>query len=47
MNLALKELALKHYAILEQIINDLASECIGGETCEISFSSGTLIIKLN
>lgn len=46
MNYALKDLALKYYDTLEPIINDLASKCTGGEECTLSFSSGTMTIKL-
>ncbi len=46
MNYALKDLALKYYDTLEPIVNDLASKCTGGEECTLSFSSGTIIIKL-
>ena len=42
----LKDLALKYYNDLELIVNDLASKCTGGEECKLSFSSGTVIIKL-
>lgn len=42
----LKDLALKYYDDLEPIVNDLASKCTGGEECKLSFSSGTVIIKL-
>ena len=42
----LKDLALKYYDTLEPIINDLASKCTGGEECTLSFSSGTMTIKL-
>lgn len=42
----LKDLALKYYDTLEPIVNDLASKCTGGEECKLSFSSGTVIIKL-
>lgn len=42
----LKDLALKYYDTLEPIVNDLASKCTGGEECALSFSSGTIIIKL-
>ena len=42
----LKDMALKYYDTLEPIINDLASKCTGGEECTLSFSSGTIIIKL-
>ena len=45
-NYVLKELALKYYDTLEPIVNDLASKCTGGEECTLSFSSGTIIIKL-
>ena len=42
----LKDLALKYYDTLEPIVNDLASKCIGGEECKLSFSSGTITIKI-
>lgn len=42
----LKDLALKYYDDLEAIVNDLASKCIGGEECRLSFSSGTITIKI-
>ena len=45
-NFVLKDLALKYYDDLEAIVNDLASKCTGGEECKLSFSSGTIIIKL-
>ena len=45
-NYALNILALKYDKILELIVNDLASKCIGGEKCKLSFTSGTIIIKI-
>lgn len=45
-NYPLKDLALKYYDVLEPIVNDLATKCTGGEECKLSFSSGTVIIKL-
>lgn len=42
----LKDLALKYYDTLEPIVNDLASKCSGGEECKLSFSNGTVTIKL-
>jgi hypothetical protein len=45
-NFVLKDLALKYYDTLEPIVNDLASKCSGGEECKLSFSNGTVIIKL-
>lgn len=42
----LKDLALKYYDTLEPIVNDLASKCTGGEVCRLSFSGGTITIKL-
>ena len=45
-NFVLKDLALKYYDTLEPIINDLASKCTGGEECKLSFSNGTITIKL-
>ena len=45
-NYVLKDLALKYYDTLEPIVNDLASKCIGGEECRLSFPSGTITIKL-
>ena len=42
----LKDLALKHYDTLESVVNDLALKCTGGEECKLSFSNGTVIIKL-
>ena len=42
----LKDLVLKYYDTLEPIVNDLAYKCIGGEECKLSFSSGTITIKI-
>lgn len=42
----LKDLASKYYDTLEPIVNDLASKCTGGEECRLSFSSGSITIKL-
>ena len=42
----LKDLALKYYATLEPIVNDLASKCIGGEECTLSFPLGRITIQL-
>ena len=45
-NYALNILALKYNRVLELIVNDLASKCIGGEKCKLSFGSGTITIKI-
>ena len=42
----LKDFALKYYDTFESIVNDLASKCTGGEECRLSFSNGTITIKL-
>ena len=42
----LKDLALKYYDDLEPIVNDLASKCTGGEECKLTFTMGSVTIKL-
>ena len=45
-NYVLKDLALKYYDELEMIVNDLSLKCAGGEEATLSFTSGSVTIKL-
>lgn len=42
----LEDWADKYYTELNDTVNDLAQKYIGGEKCKLSFSSGTITIKI-
>ena len=45
-SLVLREIAERHYDYLNNMINDLANKCIGGEETTIVFPAGKITIKL-
>jgi hypothetical protein len=44
--LVLREIADKYYNQLNDMLNDLAYKCTGGEEMTMAFPSGKIIIKL-
>ena len=44
--LKLSEVANKHYDTLEEVINELAGKCVGGEETTLHFPAGRITIKL-
>ena len=45
-NYHVKDVVNKYYDVLEEMINDLASVCMGGEQATITFPAGKVTIEL-
>ena len=46
MKFILQEFCGKYYDTLNNMVNDLAKECTGGEECSLSFPCGRVTIQL-